>query len=115
MCSFSDPVVVLVGGSDKGADLSEFCEAVHNRAAAAILMGETADMIAERLAELNTDQGPSVVVAADFPAAFRQAVALAPSGGIVLLSPGCASYGWFRDFRDRGHQFTEMSRAWIAE
>ncbi|MEI6541030.1 MAG: hypothetical protein WCO86_16125, partial [Planctomycetota bacterium] len=51
-------------------------------------------------------------IATDFRDAFRSAVAFSQQGDIVLLSPGCASYGWFQDFRERGDLFSALARDW---
>ena len=59
-----------------------------------------------------TPRNVNLIHALDFADAFAQAVALTVQGDIVLLSPGCASYGWFRDYRDRGTQFTQLAREW---
>ncbi len=133
---FSKPVVLLAGGYDKGQDLSSFADEIRRRVAAVVLMGQTAeslgDLIESRLAgagsgpseeigarspvQLNnadrSDGCPVVRLANDFSDAFAQAVALSRQGGIVLLSPGCASYGWFRDYRERGELFTKLAKEW---
>ena len=133
---FSKPVVLLAGGYDKGQDLSSFAAEVRGRADAVVLMGQTAVIlkglidavpasggcepseesvsdISKQLAEPAQARRCSVIrVASDFSDAFAQAVALSCEGGIVLLSPGCASYGWFRDYRERGELFTTMAKEW---
>ena len=113
--SMTQPTVILAGGSDKGADLTRFAEAITQNAAAAVLMGETAARLSSLLAHpAPTTPQLNVAIASDFPDAFARAVALVPEGGIVLLSPGCASYGWFRDYRERGEQFIEMATEWTS-
>jgi UDP-N-acetylmuramoylalanine--D-glutamate ligase len=44
----------------------------------------------------------------DFEAAFRWAWDRSAPGDVILLSPGCASYDWFRNFADRGEQFIRL-------
>lgn len=112
--TFREPVVIIAGGSDKGSNLTSFANEIGRNAVAAVLIGDTALTLKAGLhSKLSSDPGFSVVVADDFESAFRHAVALSPEGSIVLLSPGCASYGWFRDFRDRGDQFTKLAQAWV--
>ena len=112
--TFEQPVVIIAGGSDKGANLTELARAIRRKADAVVLIGDTARTLEFHLQNESQAAGQlSVVVADDFQNAFSQAVALSSEGGIVLLSPGCASYGWFRDFRDRGDQFTKLAEDWV--
>ncbi len=117
--SFSQPCVIIAGGSDKGSDLRPLAEAIQSRAVAAVLIGETASVLADHLSALTMLDGNQrpcrVHVATDFADAFSLAVAVAPQGSIVLLSPGCASFGWFKDFRDRGDRFRNLALQWLTE
>jgi UDP-N-acetylmuramoylalanine--D-glutamate ligase len=109
---FDQPVVLLAGGYDKGQDLTEFAAAIAIHTTAVVLMGQTSAAL-RGLIQSHACSGELVVEqAADFPDAFRRAVALSRPGDIVLLSPGCASYGWFRDYRERGELFTRMAQEW---
>jgi UDP-N-acetylmuramoylalanine--D-glutamate ligase len=47
-----------------------------------------------------------------FEGAFTWAVNQSEPGDVVLLSPGCASYDWFRNYAERGERFSEFVRAW---
>ena len=111
--TFHRKIVLIAGGADKGADFTAMAHQIVKKAHAVVLIGDTGNLIKrhiERLADSNT---PLIAtVATDFSNAFLQAVALAPEGAIVLLSPGCASFGWFRDYRDRGEQFEKLALDW---
>ena len=109
---FSGRAVLLAGGYDKGQDLREFANEIKARAKAVVLMGKTAESLKTLL--VSGDQSATLpsIVAGDFAEAFARAVALSDRGDIVLLSPGCASYGWFRDYRERGEMFCKFAREW---
>jgi UDP-N-acetylmuramoylalanine--D-glutamate ligase len=109
---FSRPVILLAGGYDKGQDLSTFACEIRQKAKAVILMGQTAATMRDLVNSGDSGTGLMVREARDFRDAFAQAVALSGEGDIVLLSPGCASYGWFRDYRERGELFTQLAREW---
>jgi UDP-N-acetylmuramoylalanine--D-glutamate ligase len=111
---FSGRAIVLAGGYDKGQDLSELSAAIAEHAAGAVLMGQTAEQLRCQI-ESGNSRSIGLAVATDFRIAFELAVAMRDRGDIVLLSPGCASYGWFRDFRERGEQFERLAREWSAE
>jgi UDP-N-acetylmuramoylalanine--D-glutamate ligase len=112
--SFSTPCVIIAGGYDKGSDLRAFAEAIHAKTVAAVLIGDTANSLAQHLSSLSSaEQQFHLDVAKDFEDAFSLAVAVAPQGSIVLLSPGCASYDWFRDFRERGDRFRNLALQWL--
>lgn len=105
--AFKQPVVLLAGGSDKGIDLTEFGRRIARQTKAAALIGETAEALSMMI-----DAEPSRRTTSeefdDFESAFRWAVLQSAPGDVVLLSPGCASYDWFRNFAERGERFTEL-------
>jgi UDP-N-acetylmuramoylalanine--D-glutamate ligase len=112
---FQSRIVMLAGGHDKGLDLSEFAGAIARSASATVLMGQTSGLLREQILQRSNRNCRKVVCGRDFEDSFRQAVALSKPGDIVLLSPGCASYGWFRDFRERGNRFVELAMQWTDE
>lgn len=105
-------IVLIAGGSDKGVDLSELAGVVSERCSAALLIGETADTLKE-LIDSHSERVP-VLVVPTLSEAVARAVELASAGGMVLFSPGCASFGMFRDYRDRGDQFCQIVREVIG-
>jgi UDP-N-acetylmuramoylalanine--D-glutamate ligase len=102
------PTVVIAGGFDKGLDLAPLASAVTSHAAGVVLLDGTATP------PLAAALGPDVPVVgpvASIADAVAAAAALAPPGGVVLLSPGCASFGLFVDEFDRGDQFRAAVQA----
>jgi UDP-N-acetylmuramoylalanine--D-glutamate ligase len=98
--SFAAPVVWIAGGRGKGLDFSELAETAVRRAHAAVLMGESAAILARALGgRLTAERVDSL------EQAVERAAALAREGDVVLLAPACASQDQFRDYRERGERF----------
>lgn len=111
--SFDEPIVLLAGGSDKNLDLSELAQAISTNVKAVALLGTTGPQLDELIAERNS--GLNRLLAESFQTAFEWAVEQSSPGDVVLLSPGCASLDWFRNFQDRGEQFAELARKWAEQ
>ncbi|MAA75395.1 MAG: UDP-N-acetylmuramoyl-L-alanine--D-glutamate ligase [Salinisphaeraceae bacterium] len=94
------PIVLLAGGQAKGGDFTPIGPIMRDKGRAAVLFGEDAGVIRRAL-----DAATPVIEAGDFPQAIDAARSAARPGDTVLLSPGCASFDMFRDYRDRGDQF----------
>lgn len=111
--SFTCPVVVLVGGSDKGGSFEAFGAFLARSAKAVVCMGGTRERIsaAIRLASGGCGRSLTVLPADDFRTAVNTARELARPGDVVLLSPGCASFDWFKNYEQRGDLFREIVRA----
>jgi UDP-N-acetylmuramoylalanine--D-glutamate ligase len=117
---FANRCVLLAGGYDKGQDLSAFAAEIRRSAKAVVLMGQTGASLLKMIqsghsnnaGNADCSSNPECCIARDFRDAFQQAVELSQPGDIVLLSPGCASYDWFRDYRERGDLFTRMAQEW---
>lgn len=95
-------VVLIAGGRNKGLDLSglrEIAPPVH----AVIAIGEAAPEIERTFAPV-----AKVVTVASMRAAVEAAAALAHRGDAVLLSPGCASFDWYRSYAERGDDFVQI-------
>ena len=94
--------VLILGGDGKGQDFSPLKEAVRRFASHVLLIGRDAPLIqkavgGERCASLEE--------------AVSKADQLAKPGDAVLLSPACASFDMFRDYRHRGEVFAAAVRA----
>ena len=94
-------VVLIAGGEGKGQDFSPLKNAVARSARALVLIGRDARLIEAAVA------GASIPVlrAASMEAAVALAGESAQSGDAVLLSPACASFDMFRDYKHRGEVF----------
>ena len=114
---FPGRIILLAGGYDKGQDFTAFAAEIKQRTVAVVLMGQTATTLNALLTHTAQDVTTElqIKIASDFRDAFRCAVAFSQQGDIVLLSPGCASYGWFQDFRERGDLFSALAWEWSPD
>jgi UDP-N-acetylmuramoylalanine--D-glutamate ligase len=110
--AFSDPIVLMVGGYDKQIDLTPLAEAVARKVKAVALMGQTADALSWLLESLPGVDRLPMQECQSFEEAFTWTVNQSEPGDVVLLSPGCASYDWFRNYAERGERFSELVRTW---
>ena len=104
--SFDDPgrVHLIVGGYDKGSDLSPIAD-LANRAAGLYAIGKTAPAIMAAV-----KQGGRAFDCGTLEHAVEVAVARMRPRDILLLSPGCASWDQFINFEERGERFIQAVR-----
>jgi len=103
--SFSAPVVLLLGGRDKEGDFETLAPLIRARVREAVLFGEAREKIHRLLGEVvRTTLSPTL------EEAVKAAGKLARPGDVVLLSPGCASFDEFTDYKARGRFFRELVR-----
>ena len=99
------PVVLILGGKDKGNDYSEILPLVREKVKAIVAMGKDNAKITAYFGENTTLPVIDTHSLADAVEACR---GLASDGDTVLLSPCCASFDLFKSYEDRGEQFKEM-------
>jgi UDP-N-acetylmuramoylalanine--D-glutamate ligase len=112
LAAFSEPIVLIAGGRNKGIEIEPLARAIAGRVSALVTIGETGEELARRARDAGLIK---VERAADLADAVRKAAALATPGSVVLLSPAFTSYDMFRDYEDRGRRFkatvlAELSR-----
>ncbi len=105
--AFDGGVHAILGGSEKGEPFAPLLDPVRQHCTACYLTGATADRLATELAPVLAD-GIELHRCADLDDAVRQAAAAAGPGGVVLLSPACASFDAFENFERRGDRFREL-------
>jgi UDP-N-acetylmuramoylalanine--D-glutamate ligase len=105
-------VLQIVGGYDKDLPFPGLAAALCERAKAVLCIGQTGPAIAALMADSPTQRcSAPVYQCGDLPTAMAQAKRIAVPGDIVLLSPGCASYGQFQNFEQRGEMFASLAKA----
>lgn len=110
--SFSESIVLLLGGRDKNLPWDRLASLVINKVERVIIFGEAAPIINEAIGPRNPRQHlKSVVSTKDLAEALKTAQNQAQAGDVVLLSPGCTSYDAFKDFEERGQFF----RDWVNQ
>ena len=103
-----DSIVLLAGGKNKGLAFDDML--VHSaRIKHVVAIGESAADIEAVFA----DRVPTSI-ATSMEAAVDQAAAAASPGDVVLLSPACASYDWYRSYVHRGEDFTRIVQSRAA-
>lgn len=109
-----DSVVLIAGGRNKGLDLGTIADSVRDRRRATgaprlqavVAIGEAAAEIEAAFSSL-----APVERADSMEEAVRRAAAHARPGDAVLLSPGCASFDWYRSYAERGEDFARAVEA----
>lgn len=104
--SMTTPVVLILGGKDKGNDYTEIEKLVKEKVTALICLG--ADN--SKLHEFFDGKVPYIADAGSMKEAVIKASAAAQPGDTVLLSPCCASFDLFKSYEDRGIQFKDCVR-----
>lgn len=100
-----EAVVLIAGGRNKGIDLAPM--AATSRVRAVIAIGDAAGDVQRVFAAA----GVPVVIAGSMQDAVEAAFDQARPGETVLLSPGCASHDWYRNFAERGDDFARVVRS----
>lgn len=103
--SFNQPTVLILGGSDKGVDVSALLDELRPEKHKIILIGQSSTKLAALLDERKniayTNLGSDVTMQEVVDTAYRQA----KPGSVVLLSPAHASFDMFKNYQERGNQF----------
>jgi UDP-N-acetylmuramoylalanine--D-glutamate ligase len=104
--SMKTPVVLILGGTDKGNDYSEIEELVCKNVKGLIFMG----LNNSPLHNFFDGKISNIVDVQSMEDAVKTAYEMAVSGDTVLLSPCCASFDLFKSYEDRGTQFKNYVR-----
>jgi UDP-N-acetylmuramoylalanine--D-glutamate ligase len=108
LTAFGDtPLIVMLGGRNKGNDFSALARACATRCRLSVLYGECAPELEAAFVEA----GAPYALAGTMIAALGAAEEAAVPGEVVLLSPACASFDEFDDFEDRGRRFAAAVHA----
>jgi len=110
LSGFDRPVVLVLGGSEKGTDFGEVLPLL-DRCRAVVCQGEAGPRIFEFLVHNGV---PKVDLVPDLPAAVARAREVARSGDVILLSPGCASFDQHVGYAERGEAFARLAASGAA-
>lgn len=105
--SMTTPVVLILGGKDKGNDYTEIEALVKEKVSALICLG----VDNSKLHAFFDGKVSHIEDAGSMKEAVEAAYRLAKKGDTVLLSPCCASFDLFKSYEDRGTQFKEMVKS----
>ena len=104
LSSFQSPIVLLVGGRDKGNNYESIKPLIQRKVHTLIAFGESAPKILQELGP-HTDQA---LIAKTLDDATHQAHQSARQGDIVLLSPACSSFDQYSSYEERGASFRRI-------
>lgn len=108
--SFSQPIILIAGGSEKNADYKELGQAIDGSTVkTAILIGVTGPRIKSEIRDQNIE---IISNCQNIQEVIDTVKDKAKSGDVVLLSPASASFDWFNNYKERGKLFKEKVNAW---
>lgn len=107
--SFSEPLTIILGGWEKGSDFTELGRVLHGleNLRSVILIGSTAKKIEASIMASGGFSAKTSVVRnlTDMSSIVKTSSKIAKKGDVVLLSPACASFDMFKNYKERGDQF----------
>ena len=101
--SYTRPIVLFLGGRDKGNDYTRLFDPVREHVRAIVAIGESADKVTQAFSGI-----VGVTTASNMKDAVEMAARTARPGDVVLLSPACASFDWFDNYEHRGKVFKQL-------
>jgi len=104
--SMDKPVILILGGQDKGNDYTEIADLVKKKVKAIVCLGVNNKPIHDAFDSMVD----TIIETGSADEAVHAAYAYAENGDVVLLAPACASFDRFNNFEDRGEQFKEAVR-----
>jgi UDP-N-acetylmuramoylalanine--D-glutamate ligase len=110
--SFSEPLVLMLGGRDKNLPWQDLADLIHQRVDHVVVFGEASEKILKALGPVEAGKRPFTIERClGLQEAIHAAAAVAEPGDVVLLSPGGTSFDEFTDFEQRGERF----RLWVNQ
>ena len=110
--SFSEPLVLMLGGRDKKLPWQSLADLIHQRVDHVIVFGEAAEKILNALGPVEPGKRPFTIDHChSLQEAIHAAAVVAKPGDVVLLSPGGTSFDEYIDFEQRGERF----RLWVKQ
>ena len=111
--SYDEPIVLIMGGKDKGNDYSTIRDLVKKKVKAIVATGYSADTIVNNFKDLVRVEkvatiGEAIPNTVSMQQVIDTAFGLAVRGDIVLLAPACTSFDWFVDYEERGRVFKQL-------
>lgn len=112
--AFGTKIIVLMGGSDKGNDLSEMVPYILKYVKLLVLNGATADKIYDAVTAdpEYKDSGIEIIKTQTMQEALQTAKDKAVQGDIVSLCPACPAFDQFKTFEYRGREFKRIVNGW---
>ena len=101
--SFDKPIVLIMGGTDKGNDYSKLDELIRKKVVAIVALGVDNTRIESHFRGVVTDISSTDSVFNAVEIAYSKAI----DNAIILLSPACASFDLFKNYEERGDRFKE--------
>ena len=101
--AFKNPIILLLGGRSKGSNFQHLLPSLSKNIKFVIVFGESANDIATQIRD-----AVRLEISSSLEDAVVLAHKLASFGDIVLLSPGCASFDEFSDYKERGIKFKSI-------
>ncbi len=103
--SFTRPLILIMGGRDKGGNFEILQPLVQEKVKLLILLGEAKERINRAIGDYT-----ETYVLGTLEEAVFMAYQKSRAGDVILFSPGCASFDMFLNYEDRGNKFKDLLR-----